>query len=205
MINKFSSAIDGRSHWIKTHVLSDNSGYYIIGRNSGTNIATICKFTFSSPSSSQWQQIGTISNYEPGQLMLSDTKFFFFGVDSSSPYSLHLWTANFGGTSVNWANIMSCPSGTWDIYDAESLINSNKSKIYSFFTFGSTYYLYFASFSTSNGNVIDSRYKSSINWNGVIGSALQTNYIIVTIECSSAYYLMINLLHIIETIISIIL
>ena len=110
--------------------------------------------------------------------MISQTQFLILGSDPYSPYNLHMYKITFNNTSVDWANMMVCSSGTWSVNSSESLLSEDGSTIYSLFTFGSTLYLYFASFSTSNGSVISNRYKSSVTMANVFGSAMNADYII---------------------------
>ena len=84
---------------------------------------------------------------------------------------------------------MLCTSGSWLAYLSESLLSTDGSKIFSFFTYGSPYYMYFASFNKSNGAVIGSRYKSSTPINGIYGSAQKGDLIVLTVYVSSTYYL----------------
>ena len=60
---------------IKTHILSDNSGYFISGYDSSSR-ANICKYLFSNPSTAQCQIITSFKFYSYGQLMLSSDQFF---------------------------------------------------------------------------------------------------------------------------------
>ena len=106
----YSTGIYGNNHDIKTWPLADLSGYFVIGFNP-SNIAKICKYTFSS-SSAQCQTISNI-NTGYGHLMISNSQFFVLGADSASPYNLHIYKITFLSTSVDWANKIACSSGTW--------------------------------------------------------------------------------------------
>ena len=172
------SILDSWSDDIKIHVLSDDSGYYVFGKDN-TSIANIWKYLFSSSTSAQCQKIIKFSNNAYGQLKLSDTSFFLLGNDPST-FVLHMYRITFSSTTPDWANKMNCSSGSWEAYNSESLIYS--SFIYSFFTYGaSTKYLYFASMLTADGSV-SLRYKSSSNCDtGVFGSAVSGNYIVVSV------------------------
>ena len=61
---------------------------------------------------------------------------------------------------------MSCPlTSSCSSYYSESVISSDKSFIYSLFTYGyynSIKYLYFVCFNSLDGSILSSRYKSSI-------------------------------------------
>ena len=143
----------------------------------------------SSPSNSACQKISNVNNYVYGQLKISDSSMFMLGVDPSSPYQLHFYKHTFGGTSPDWSLKLSWPSGTWSINDSDSL--SISSSIYTFFPYGSSKYAYMVVFSVSDGTVIN-RYKSSISWEYVYGSAVSGDYIVVSVYCSSYYLLMFN-------------
>ena len=97
---QYSSSINGISFGIKVHVISDNSGYYIIGLSINP---IIWKYIFSS-GSSQCQTVSLITTFAYAQLMLSDSQFFFIGVEGGALPPLHLVKITFGGSSTNWAN-----------------------------------------------------------------------------------------------------
>ena len=111
-------------------------------------------------------------------LMISDSQFFVLGFDLASSYNLKIYKITFSSISVDWANQLSCSSGTWVSYFSESLLSSDGSTIYSFFTFGVTKYLYFAGLSVSDGSVTTTRFKSSIAVPDLYGSALNGDYVI---------------------------
>ena len=164
---------------MKTWPLSDNSGYFFSGYDSGS-IANICKYIFSS-ASCQWQSITNIKiGY--GHLMISDTQFFMVGAGPSTPYDLHMYKLTFLNTSVDWADKIACASGTWTSSFSESVLSEDGLSIYSFINFGSSRYLYFVSLSVSTGSVVGTRYKSSVTTNYVWGSALNGDYLIASVE-----------------------
>ena len=138
----------------------------------------ICKYTFSS-SSAQCQTITNIFRGN-GHLMISNSQFFIFSAAPSSPYDLQMYKITFLSTSVNWANKIACASGTWASGYSESMLSSDGSTIYSFFTFGSTRYLYFCGLYVSDGSVATTRYKSSAAVSDLYGSTLKGDYIIAT-------------------------
>ena len=144
--------------------------------SSAPNYAKICKYTFFN-SSVQCQTITSI-NIGYGSLMLSSTQFFIISADSVSPYSLRMYKITFATTAVNWANKITCSSGIWQTSASESQLSLDGSIIYSFFIYGSTKYLYFASLYASNGTVVSSRFKSSISITSVSSSALFGDYVI---------------------------
>ena len=144
---------------------------------------------FSSPSSSGCQQISNFYQYAWGQLKISDSSMFMLGVDPSSPYQLHLYKHTFGGTSPDLSLKLSWPSGTWTITNSESHLIS--SAIYTFFPYGSPRYVYMAVISLLDGTV-SNRYKSSISWTDVYGSAVSGDYIAASVRWTSDYLLMFN-------------
>ena len=144
---------------------------------------------FSSPSSSDCQQISNSIQFAYGQLKISDSSMFMIGKDLPSPYQLHLYKYTFGGTSPDWSIKLSWPSGTWMTSDSESMLIS--SSIYTLFPYGSTRYLYMVVISVSDGTV-SNRYKSSISCTQVWGSGFSGDYIVASAKCSSPYLLIFN-------------
>ena len=117
--------------------------------------------------------------------MLSSTEFFFTGLSPSppSPPPVRFYKYTFGNAVPDWTNKMICSVGTWSTGYSESQVSG--STIYSLFISGQSYYLYMASFDVSTGNVIGSRYKSSIPIGNVYGSALIGNYLLTTLVSTS--------------------
>ena len=146
-------------------------------------------YLFSSPSSSQCQQIPSIKYDAFGQLKLSDTTLFLQGSHSSSPYQLHLYKHTFGNLSPDWSLKLAWPSGTWLQNYSESMRIS--SLIYSFISYGSTQYVYMVVISISDGSV-SSRYKSSISWAPVWGSGTNEDYVVASIHCTTPCLLLFN-------------
>ena len=175
----YSTSIYGNSHDIKTWPLADLSGYFVIGYNP-SNVAKICKYTFSSLKA-QCQTINNV-NTGYGHLMISNSQFFVIGADMASPYNLHIYKITFLLTSVDWAMQVACSSGTWVSYYSESVLSSDRSTIYSFFIFGVTKYVYFAGLSVSDGSVATTRFKSSMAVPDFYGSALNGDYVIATVS-----------------------
>ena len=175
--SKYSTGIDGQNNDLKTWPLTDLSGYFVIGYDS-LSVAKICKYTFSL-SSAHWQTINSI-NSGYGHLMISNSQFFILSVASISPYNLKMYKITFSLTSVNWANQIACISGTWSANLSESVLSSDGSTVYSFFSFGATRYLYFCGLSVSDGSVATTRYKSSTAVYSVYGSALIGDYLVAT-------------------------
>ena len=189
--NSYSSFLNGHSHDILIHLLSDNLGYYITGADS-SGIANIWKYIFSILSTWQWQQINSFNNYAFGQLKISDTQFFFLS-DDPSTHSLHFYKFTFSSTSPDWADKLAWSSGAWTSSTSESLLSSDKSKIYSLFIYGSTKYLYFTTISVSDGSIVSSRYKSSSSISAIYNSALNNNFIVATMYSISSSILILDL------------
>ena len=145
---------------------------------------------FSSPSNSGCQQISNFRLSAYGQLKISDSSMFMLGSDPLSPYQLHLYKHTYGNASPDWSLKLSWLSGYWTTYGSESLLIS--SSIYAFFLYGSSFtYVYMAVISLSDGTV-GNRYKSSISWTNVWGSAVNGDYIAASFYWSSPYLLMFN-------------
>ena len=119
-----------------------------------------------------------IAKYLYGTLMLSDDQLFLMGQDISSLTLLHMYKITFSTWSYNWANKISCPTDSTSNL-SESIQNSDSSKIYSLFMLENIAYAYFISFNSTDGSVVGSRYKSSISWDFVIGSARNGNNLIL--------------------------
>ena len=101
-----------------------------------------------------------------------------------------MYKYTFERINADWANAIAW-SAIWQTDISESLLSIDKSKIYSFFIFGSSVnYLHFASFSVSSGSIIDTRYKSSGSITKVEGSAQNGNYILVTLSDNTLYYVL---------------
>ena len=155
----FSSFLNAGSNDIKIHPLSDGSGYFVNGADGSTK-ANVWKYLFSSPSSSECQQISNFYQYAYGHLKISDSSMFMAGVHILSPYQLHFYKHTFGETSPDWSLKLSWPFAFWTKFISESLLISPS--IYAFFPYGSTSvsYVYMAVISLSDGTV-SNRHKSS--------------------------------------------
>ena len=169
LIILYSPFTIGSTSDTKVNLLSDNTGYYVIGAGSG-NTAAMCKYLFSSPTTSQCQTVYNIYQNAFGLLMLSNTDFYLYGSDNNSPYTMYLYRFTFGSTSVSWANIILCSSGSWLSDRGFSYLSSDSTQIYSFFFYGNTRYFYMATFLANDGSVSGSRYKSNEAWSYSNGS-----------------------------------
>ena len=172
-------------------MLSDNSGYYVSLSKISSNLANIWKVLISSPTSFQCQEIIGIGNYLYGTLMINDNQLFAIGSLFASAYTNYFFKFTFGKTAADWANKMQWISGAWSTFVSEGILSSDSTLIYSFFSFGSSnFYTYFAAFNVSNGNVMGTRYKSSISWY-VNKSTLTGIYVVAAVFCPSVSYLVI--------------
>ena len=165
---------------MKTHIFNDNSGFLILSQNSSTSKPNLCKYLFSTPASSQCQEITAFSGLAFGSLKISDSQMFFDGLDASN--NLLYYKVTVGSTAVDWANKVAWASGPWSASKAEAILSSDGTQIYSFATFGSSRSLYFVTFRLSDGSVVGNRYKSSTGCNEVDGLAQSGSYL-----CSTAY------------------
>ena len=152
-------------------------------------IIFLTKFTFKLKITIFWHSLNTFSLSSAqcqtitsirigfGYLMISNSQLFVLGTTPASPYNLQMLKITLLSTSVDWANQIAC-TGTWSASTSESLLSSDGSTIYSFFLFGSPYYLYFWGLSVSSGSVVTTRYKSSAAMTYVQGSALSGDYVV---------------------------
>ena len=89
---------------------------------------------------------------------------------------------------------MSWSSGTWSTSNSETLLSSTDStKLYSFFTYGSSKYAYFATLNATNGNVIGSRFKSSTSCSSIYGMAEKGNYLLATVLWTNYYLVLVDI------------
>ena len=99
----------------------------------------------------------------------------------------------YGNSVADWSKSMTWPSGSWSTSYSETLIDSTDStKIYTVFSYGSTSYVYFLSMNVTNGDVIGSRYKSSISLISVYGFKQNGDYLLATIYNPFYHLLLIN-------------
>ena len=151
----------------------------------------IWKYLFSSPSSSQCQEISAIFGYAYGQLLLSNSEIFLAGIDSNLNGNLRFLKITFRNTYVDWGMKMTNLSPFCNTWLFDAVIISNK--LFSFFTIGNTLYVYFVTFSVSDGSAIGSRYISNINWNTVYDSAVYGDYVIaITYWSGVSILIMVN-------------
>ena len=176
----------------KIHVLSDNSGYFVIQLYS-TQTPRVMRYLFSSSTNQQYALTG-MYNVAYGTLLISNTELFWITRINTSPLNAVFIKLTFMNLSSDWAKQMSCTSG-WVISYSESLLSADKSKIYSLFAYSqsSVYNIYFYVFNSSDGSNLGNRYQSSA-WTGtssVYGSFMSGDKIVATLVCSNQYFLVI--------------
>ena len=174
----YSTTFYSNSQFNYINLLSDNSGYYVISQKFSSTNPWIWKFLFSAPPSSEWQEISSIYYYAEGAIMLSDSQLFMFSKESSAS-NVHFYKITFGDTNVNWANQIIWVTEPCTLSYSKSLTSEDKSKIYSFFSFGTTAYLHFITFNATDGTVVGSRFKSSIVWSISLGVIAIDNFLVV--------------------------
>ena len=179
-------------------MLSDNSGYFVIQsyHNINDDIPHVLKYSFSSPTNQHYKLDNTFV-HAYGTLMISDTELFWITRIGTSPFNAVFLKLTFANTSADWAKQMSCSSSLCEIYDSESILSTEKSKIYSLFGYASSSFnIYFSWFKTSDGTVVGNRYQSATSWSGsptVYGLVLNGYNIVGTLQCSSTYLVIYNI------------
>ena len=136
------------------------------------------------------QEIASLNNYAKAQLRVSESQFFFIGIDPTSPFHLHFLKLTYGNSSPDRANKMLCASGTCTVLNSESILSSDSTYIYTTFTYGSTtQYMYLTTLKSSDGTVVGSRYRTSISIEGILGLTQQGDYLAWTSFYSTTYIL----------------
>ena len=119
---------------LRIFVLSDNSGYYSVISNTVSSLTNICKLIFTSPSSAQCYEFPFFSGLAMNKLRLSESQFFFIGIDPST-FSVYMVKLNYGSTSPVWMSTITCPSTSCSLTGGESLYVSSSNLIYSVFVY----------------------------------------------------------------------
>ena len=78
------------------------------------------------------------------------------------------------------------------IYNIDTLVDCRQVKRFSYRQ-SSNWNIYFSWFQTSNGAIVDNRYKSTTSWSNVYGSVLTGDNIVATLQCSPTYLLIYNI------------
>ena len=176
-------------------MLTDNSGYFVIQYYTDGH-PHVLKYSFSSPTTNQHYTINSMYYYGYGSLMISNTELFLITITSISPCYLMLIKLTFANTSADWVKKMSC-SGDCTIYYSWSLLSTDKSKIYTLYSYRQSYIwnIYFSSFQKLDGTIIGNRYQSAF-WSSsydVYGSVLNGDNIVATLYCDSPYLVIYNI------------
>ena len=114
---------------------------------------------------------------------------YFMGVWDSVNYNFCMVKYTYNNSSVDWAKTIVCVSTNWTTSLSESKLSTDNTKIYSFFVFGNPTMFYLITLSFANGSVIGNRYRSSVTWMQVYGSAINGNYVAANLVWSSISYL----------------
>ena len=148
------------------------------------------KYLFSSPDSNQnYKLVGTFSDVV-GTLKITDTEFFWISFDNSINVVFVKFT--FASTSADWTNKMVSLLNSGGLDHSESLLSTDKLKIYSLLSYSSSSSnIYLTIFKTSDGTILGNRYQSNSGWYSVYGFILSGDNLITSLVCSSKYYLMI--------------
>ena len=80
-----------------------------------------------------------------------------------------------------------CLSGSWNVGASEGILSADGSKIHIFYIYDNADYLYFVTLKFTDGTVLSSRYKSTLLWSYVYGSALSGDYLAANAKCSIPY------------------
>ena len=163
---------------------------YIISRSSNSNFPIIYKYDFDNQSSSiKYQSIGSFSSYGYGSIMLNDSELFMLIFDSISPGNLYFNKITFGNTVADWTSKLTWSVAPCAIGVSETLLSSDKTKLYIFSALGNPKYLNYILVNLANGSKADTWYRSDTIITRVCGSAQYGNYIVVSVQGDSLYSL----------------
>ena len=177
----------------RVHVLSDNSGYYVIMQYTSDSPPHVMKYLFSSPASNQNYSLVGTNIQLLGSLKITDTEFLWISYTSGSILDALFVKFTFARASADWTNKMVFSSNNANFDHSESLLSADKSKIYSLLSYlysPPSNYIYLTIFKTSDGTIIGNRYRSNSGWFGVYGFILSGDYIIASLYSLGQYYLM---------------
>ena len=168
---------------MSTHILSDGSGYYIIGQDSNL-MPYLWKYLFTALISAQCQEISIFNGFAYGQLKVTDSQFFLTGYEPAPNFHLKIIKITFGNTAVDWGNKIICTGGTCTSGYSEVIINSanQNNSVYTIIPYGSPRNLYFMHINLVDGSVIGSVYASSSSWSDVYGIAQIDNKILASLD-----------------------
>ena len=184
-----STNLSGNTPAIQIHVLSDNSGYYVITKLTSSAKVNVWKYLFSSKLTSSCQEGSTLEGYSYTQLLLSDTQIFFIAEDTGSPFTIHMYKLTFGNTTPDWASKILCPYVIWVDPRGVAKLSSDGSSLLIFFNYGAPIYSFFITLDASTGSSIGTRYKSNYYCLFADGFATLGNYYVFVTQCNSVYTL----------------
>ena len=166
------------------HALSDNSGYYVIQHYNTDYIPHVLKYSFSTNVYKHYK-FDDMHYYSVGSLMISDSELFWILKILSSPQNAVFIKFTYQSTSADWAKKMGCSSSVWNIINSESVMSSDKLKIFSFLTYSdSLWNVYFTTFKTSDGLILGTTYKTTVSWSSVYGSVVNGDNVIAILYCT---------------------
>ena len=166
------------------HALPDNSGYYIIQHYPTDTTLHVLNYSHSS-SIYKHYKFDSMSYYSVGSLMISDIELFWITRLNASPQNAVFIKFTFQNTSADWAKKMGCSSSGWNIVNSESVMSSDKLKIFSFLTYSdSLWNVYFTTFKTSDGSILGTTYKTTVSWSSVSGSVVNGDNVIAILYCN---------------------
>ena len=122
--------------------------------------------------------------------MINDREFYMITGKLNTPYTLYFCKFTFGSLFTDWTKQIECFNCRGDL--SESLLSSDRTKIFSFFIYGpNPYNMYLSIFNLTDGSLLDSRYKSNSTWGtyNINGSAQKGELIILTVKWDSNSYL----------------
>ena len=166
--------------------MSNNMGYYIDFMDPYGKASIWLYLTLSNTFNCYEFPSIRLNSY--GDLMLNDDQLFLMGQDVSTLTLFHIYKITFNTGAYNWAKQISW-SSDWAPSFAESILNSDNSKIYSLFLLESNPYAYFITLNATDGSAVDSRYKSNISWSYVFGSVRDANNVVFSALWSQLWYL----------------
>ena len=172
--------------------MSNNTGLYLISKNRSSLKVNIWRLMYSPSAIADCQEVSNMDGFCYAQVMLSDSSFFFQALDTNT-YYLRVLKMTYRSTSADWAYYVACPDPIWTTKRGEAATNSDSSLIYLLFVNGKkgTHFVYFVTLSSTNGSVVGSRYKSSLDCSTVFDTGVYGDYLFATLQCSKYSKLMI--------------
>ena len=173
----------GNNNDVRLFLISNNQGFYVISQNLKSSNPIIYKYVFNT-SQLTFKTISSYAGYGHGSFMLSDTQLFLLAVGSISSSDLYFNKLSYASTAADWTSRLSWPTSLWTLGLSETLLSSDKTKLYIFPAYGNPRYLYFMSIRLTDGGKVDTWYKSNLSVDKVFGSAQYGNYIVIAAEWS---------------------